>query len=344
MPKAEHKLESAVLGSDGVYHLLTDAGFACGEAGKDETVHHRYRYYAITDGNRYRAPGHVAVDPEDTDRWRLVNREYEWDVDLTNIVVDPQTVRPRQRCSLMALRSPVVRWPGFVDSTSKIGAVKRALVEAFGRKCQCCNLSPGTIVDHDHLTGAVRGLLCADCNTRVEYCTHLSGCAFAEYLNSPPAAPLALIYPKPRKSASDHRKEELIQHAMAELPVSLADWHWNPGPIDDGFYPLGYDFTSAIGTAKAVVQTVGKCECNPDAGGYHDYTYMAAFEFTRHDLCGQISSIAYRCISGCQRIECINDFKCHCSACDMVVCGGCLRVPRRSLTHLNPCQSCLDKE
>jgi hypothetical protein len=48
----------------------------------------------------------------------------------------------------------------------RIGAddVER-LVEQQGGLCLVCRKAPPTAVDHDHSTGAVRGILCGDCNT-----------------------------------------------------------------------------------------------------------------------------------------------------------------------------------
>lgn len=62
--------------------------------------------------------------------------------------------------------------------------------------------SVGVDVDHDPLSLQVRGLLCKTCNNHVETCPHASDCLWADYLNSPPAAPWHLIYPR---AASAHR-------------------------------------------------------------------------------------------------------------------------------------------
>jgi hypothetical protein len=39
-----------------------------------------------------------------------------------------------------------------------------AMVEAQGGVCLLCRERPAQHVDHDHLTGAVRGVLCSCCN------------------------------------------------------------------------------------------------------------------------------------------------------------------------------------
>ncbi|WP_179730152.1 endonuclease domain-containing protein [Nocardioides kongjuensis] len=78
-----------------------------------------------------------------------------------------------------------------------MSATRRLLVDALGPTCHCCGERYPYAIDHDHETGIVRGYLCRDCNARIERCVHLSGCRFAEYLNSPPAEPLGLRHPKP---------------------------------------------------------------------------------------------------------------------------------------------------
>lgn len=41
---------------------------------------------------------------------------------------------------------------------------ERMSVELAGTPCWICHAAPGEVVDHDHLTGRVRGWLCTNCN------------------------------------------------------------------------------------------------------------------------------------------------------------------------------------
>ncbi|PPK63332.1 recombination endonuclease VII [Actinokineospora auranticolor] len=71
-----------------------------------------------------------------------------------------------------------------------------------GSACHACGRDFGTVVDHDHFTGAVRGLLCTHCNNNIDKCPHLSACRWADYLNSPPAEHLGIRHPDATKARS----------------------------------------------------------------------------------------------------------------------------------------------
>ena len=68
-----------------------------------------------------------------------------------------------------------------------------ALYEAQGRTCYICGIARGVkknlSVDHDHLTGYVRGLLCGVCNKFIGYIRDSpdAGYRVGDYLTNPPA-------------------------------------------------------------------------------------------------------------------------------------------------------------
>jgi len=109
---------------------------------------------------------------------------------LAEELVDPLLITKRQRCP-----DAHSWWPGDILTGDKLGDVRRYLVNEFGPGCAICPDPWATLVDHDHLTGMVRGYLCRDCNTRVDNCRHLNDCAFATYLNQPPAVRLEILHP-----------------------------------------------------------------------------------------------------------------------------------------------------
>ncbi|MGW3327566.1 endonuclease domain-containing protein [Streptomyces virginiae] len=60
-------------------------------------------------------------------------------------------------------------------------------------RCACCTASP-SVVDHDHRSGSIRGLLCVSCNRleskyyrRERLCLHDGPHCFEAYWRNPPA-------------------------------------------------------------------------------------------------------------------------------------------------------------
>lgn len=125
--------------------------------------------------------------------------------ELYRTTCDPTRVPPRQRCPEFPL------WPPYRGAKT-IGSVRATLIDTLGLRCHCCQSGFGSFVDHDHFTGIVRGLVCADCNSQVDKCRHLSGCPFADYLNDPPAEWLGTRYPghRPRRGSSNRTTIELL--------------------------------------------------------------------------------------------------------------------------------------
>jgi hypothetical protein len=190
----------AIRGDDGRYHLCADgipqctgSLVPCPEAG---SYRHEQLCYWWTDGLRYRAQ-----IPNDTpyDRQQYRSQRVIWFVSLDAEAIDPGRVRARQRCPDQRARG---QWPPYDDPRTQLGRIRAALVSDLGRNCHACHRRIGVDVDHDPLSLQVRGLLCKTCNNHVETCPHVSGCPWADYLNSPPGAPWHLIYPR---AASAHR-------------------------------------------------------------------------------------------------------------------------------------------
>jgi hypothetical protein len=102
-------------------------------------------------------------------------------VTLTDQTTDPGLVRARQRCQVY----PPAYWPGFHGGDGPLHRIRARLVAELGLLCAICAARRGG--RPDHFAGIVSGLLCGDCNSRVDRCPHPDGCPFAAYLTDPPA-------------------------------------------------------------------------------------------------------------------------------------------------------------
>lgn len=191
----------AVLGDDGRYHLFRDDVVLCTEIyhlGRavnvdhhDGHVPHRRHCDWWTDGTRYRMFAPRTAPPEQQ-RAPRASHCVEWVVRLLDDRVDPSAVPPLRRCTYVGGRSD---WPPHLTIDTRMGRIRQTLINLKGSQCHACGLRTGVIVDHDHFTGLVRGLLCSHCNAWIDQCPHLNGCPWAAYLNNPPAAQLRLRHP-----------------------------------------------------------------------------------------------------------------------------------------------------
>jgi len=187
----------AVLGTDGRFHLRSRDGRAVCERTRRERLrapnpdpiidHESYLIWS-TDGTNYR------IHPPNG-AWDGVTHTvtFRWSVHLTDSEADPSAVPKSDRCPA---QQSLIWWPAHHNPKTRDGRMRALLAGTFGPECHACGYAPGTGIDHDHFTGAVRGLLCRWCNNRVDGCPHLRGCPWADYLNDPPAARLELTYPR----------------------------------------------------------------------------------------------------------------------------------------------------
>lgn len=167
--------EHALLGNDGLYHLAIGPRLIC-------------RHHSTSPAKASRHPEIMAM-AKFVDggafgvKWKP---KPATDAVPTSLLEVP----PAQQCL-----SAKAFWPGALIG-SKVSSIRRQLIEAHGGPgCATCSNPWATVIDHDHLTGKIRGYLCRDCNGAVDNCRHLEGCPYAAYLASPPAAHLDLVHP-----------------------------------------------------------------------------------------------------------------------------------------------------
>lgn len=158
---------AAVLGDDGRYHLLRGEVVLCTQIGARPSnragrnggeVPHRRDCRWWTDGATYRLypPRSLPLEQQVTSPECI--RRVEWTVQLLDNRADPAAVPSQRRCTYSGSRSD---WPPHRTERTALGRIRTALIQHGGSRCHACGLRTGVIVDHDHFTGTVRGLLCS---------------------------------------------------------------------------------------------------------------------------------------------------------------------------------------
>jgi hypothetical protein len=196
--------EHAVLGDDGLFHFVTKGRLTCHFAGEHAAMEHRVARCG-------------AVGGFPTRRWRGLIR---WDPAPVSGPVDLLSVHPELQCPV-----PTSGWPGSLTGdgsrNSRLATqVRRVLVKKFGHGCMTCPNPWAAVIDHEHLTGHVRGYLCRDCNVRVDACSHPDDCPYADYLNAPPAATLGLVHPQHQqrmRQAGYRRRRDRFDRIVQDL-------------------------------------------------------------------------------------------------------------------------------
>lgn len=108
----------------------------------------------------------------------------------SEVRVHPRDVPHARWCERAMRRGYLPHW-----GTGQRRRIIEAVVEVCGHGCGACPTGWGSLIDHDHYTGLVRGLVCPDCNSRTTVCCHAGGCRRGDYIDDPPALSLGLEYP-----------------------------------------------------------------------------------------------------------------------------------------------------
>lgn len=201
----------AVLGDDGRYHLVVNHELVCCagrvpaarrrvqlDDGRLQVTARRFRHELAcrwwTDEATYRVHPPPTRGPVGG---RLGQRPVSWLVRLTGDLSPPELVAGRRRCAATTTYPALAWWPPHLDPASTKGRIRARLVAELGERCHACGGGRGVFIDHEHNERRqVRGLLCRHCNSKIDGCLHLSGCAWAAYLDRPPAEHLGLRYPR----------------------------------------------------------------------------------------------------------------------------------------------------
>jgi hypothetical protein len=152
-PGDPSSVPTAVLGDDGRAHLISDGRMLCAKKeGKRGWEHHAYCDWLEGErGTRDRGRGATPAG------LRYESTQAVWFVRPTGEQVDPLEVPPDRRCH--AQYRTMHCWAPPPAKTLTVRRLRAALVEALGPYCRLCAVYPGSMVDHDHETGLVRGPL-----------------------------------------------------------------------------------------------------------------------------------------------------------------------------------------
>lgn len=184
-----HLPTTAMLGSDGHWHLRLGTAMVCSNAARPfldldvpapapgTVIPHSFRV-RFRDGRLGGLERPGAPD---------------WDVALTGDERQPDLVPRAERCPINLDQGD---WaPCSVVSRSDWKGRKRNLyIAAAGPMCHACGDNLGQDLSYDRHTHLITGLLCNDCSSHINECPHVTGCYQADYLNAPPAAHLKERY------------------------------------------------------------------------------------------------------------------------------------------------------
>ena len=199
------------LGDDGLYHLVSEAGLWCGCRESTRPV--------VSELD------HDLAQHERVPAWWGDGRSGLWNVTLLEETLSPEMVPYAKRCPLPPR---IGAWAPYCGQRSPESRIRRMLIDSFGRACAICGVAPGTVVDHDHFSGLVRGLICIDCNGRVDWCPHVQNCMFADYLNNPPAADLQLKYKGKLRDYENLATAAAIGATSILDTPAVSGWQWEP--------------------------------------------------------------------------------------------------------------------
>lgn len=199
----------AHLGSDNLYHLVSEAGLWCGSLTQTRCVVPQLE--------------HVLSQRERVPKWWGDARSGQWSVTLDGEAFGPELVPYVERCPLPPR---IGAWLPYCGGKSPESRIRKTLIDTLGRACGICGVAPGITVDHDHFSGLVRGLLCIDCNGRVDWCPHLRNCAFADYLNNAPAADLGMQYKGKLRDYENRARAAAIGATSIRQTSVVSGWRW----------------------------------------------------------------------------------------------------------------------